>query len=87
MPTCADAALLTPDEHLREVAYILAAGVLRLRQRGALPTDDVQKKPSELSAAGLCAMSPTYSTTWFLSVVNAKCIGVLLQGKLRPRRR
>ena len=53
MPTCADAALLTPDERLREVASILATGVLRLRQRAALPTVDAQKKPSELPTAGL----------------------------------
>jgi hypothetical protein len=53
MPTCADTAHLPPDERLREVASILAAGVLRLRQRAALPTDDVQKNPAELPAAGL----------------------------------
>lgn len=53
MSDCAETARLTPDERLREVATILAAGVLRLRQRAALPTDDAQKKPSELSAAGL----------------------------------
>lgn len=53
MPNCADAALLTPDERLREVGSILAAGVLRLRQRAALPTDDARKKPAELPAAGL----------------------------------
>ena len=49
----ADAALLSPDERLREVASILAAGVLRLRQRTALPTFDAKKKPVELPAAGL----------------------------------
>lgn len=53
MHHCADAARLTPDERLREVASILAIGVLRLRQRAALPTDDARKKPSELPAAGL----------------------------------
>ena len=53
MPHCADAARLTPDERLREVASILAIGVLRLRQRAALPTDDRQKKSPELNAAGL----------------------------------
>lgn len=53
MPTCADAARLTPDEQLREVATILAAGVLRLRQRAALPTGDTQKKPPNSPAAGL----------------------------------
>lgn len=53
MSNCADAARLTPDERLSEVASILAIGVLRLRQRAALPTDDRQKKPTESSAAGL----------------------------------
>jgi len=53
MHHCADAARLTPDERLREVASILAIGVLRLRQRAALPTDDAPKKPAELPAAGL----------------------------------
>jgi hypothetical protein len=59
MPTCADAALLRPDERLREVAAILAAGVLRLRQRAALPTDDAQKKPSEFAADGLEVLNET----------------------------
>jgi hypothetical protein len=53
MPNCADAALLSADERLREVASILAAGVLRLRQRAALPTDDAQTKSTKSSAAGL----------------------------------
>lgn len=53
MPTCADAARLTSDERLREVASILAAGVLRLRRRAALPTDDSRKQSAKSSAAGL----------------------------------
>jgi hypothetical protein len=53
MPNCADAALLSPDERLREVASILAAGVLRLRQRAALLADDAQTKSAKSSAAGL----------------------------------
>ena len=53
MHDCADAALLSPNERLREVASILAIGVLRLRQRAALPTDARQKKPPELAAASL----------------------------------
>lgn len=52
MSNCADAALLTPDERLREAASILAAGVLRLHKRSALP-DDSQENPARLSAAGL----------------------------------
>jgi hypothetical protein len=53
MSDCADAARLTPDERLHEVATILAAGVMRQRQRAALPTDATNKNPAELSAAGL----------------------------------
>ena len=53
MPNCAYAMRLTPDERLREVASILAIGVLRLRQRAALPTDDANKKPVDFPAAGL----------------------------------
>jgi hypothetical protein len=53
MSDCAETARLTPDERLCEVSTILAAGVLRLRQRAALPTDDAHKQPAELSAAGL----------------------------------
>ena len=39
MPNCADATPLSPEERLREVATILANGVLRLRQRATLPPD------------------------------------------------
>jgi hypothetical protein len=34
-----DPAAMTADERLREVAAILAAGILRLRSRAALPAD------------------------------------------------
>ncbi len=34
-----DLALVSPDERIRELARILALGVLRLRARAALPTD------------------------------------------------
>lgn len=34
-----DPATMTADERLREVAAILAAGILRLRSRAALPAD------------------------------------------------
>jgi hypothetical protein len=37
-----DPATMTADERLREVAAILAAGILRLRSRAALPTDPGQ---------------------------------------------
>ena len=33
MQVCADAALLTPDQRLRELARIFGVGVLRLRRR------------------------------------------------------
>lgn len=53
MPYRADAARLTADERFREVASILAIGVLRLRQRASLPNENVPKKPVESFAAGL----------------------------------
>jgi len=53
MPNCADAAPLTPDERFRELASILAIGVVRLRQRAALPTDDARKNLADSLAAGL----------------------------------
>jgi hypothetical protein len=37
-----DPARMTADERLREVAAILAAGLLRLRSRAALPIDPGQ---------------------------------------------
>ncbi|MCX7702016.1 MAG: hypothetical protein N2039_14160 [Gemmataceae bacterium] len=48
-----DPAALTPDERLRAVAAILAAGVLRLRSRAALPTDaDQVRAPENLPETG-----------------------------------
>ena len=40
MLDCADAARPSPDERLRKVATILAAGLLRLHERSALPPPD-----------------------------------------------
>jgi hypothetical protein len=37
-----DPAAMTADERLREVAAILAAGILRFRSRAALPADPGQ---------------------------------------------
>lgn len=42
MRSDADPAYMTPDERLREVASIFAAGLLRLRARVALPTEPGQ---------------------------------------------
>jgi hypothetical protein len=53
MSHCTDLARLSPDERLREVAAILATGVLRLRRRAALPAENAQKNPVELSPDGL----------------------------------
>ena len=44
--------MLTPEQQLREVARILAAGVLRLRARVALPPP-VPEKPPETAPNGL----------------------------------
>ena len=49
-----DSCSLTPDERLSEVAGILAAGVLRLYARAALPGDDPGPEKSPNSGpAGL----------------------------------
>ena len=53
MSDCADAARPSHDEHLHEVAAILAAGVLRLQQRAALPTKKDPKKPVKQPPNGL----------------------------------
>ena len=53
MSNCADPARLSPDERLREAAAILAAGVLRLRQRAALPAENGRKNLAESSPDGL----------------------------------
>lgn len=53
MSDCADAARLPPDERLREMASILAAGVLRLRQRAALPAENDLEKPARIPPDGL----------------------------------
>lgn len=53
MPNCADTARLSPDERLCEAAAILAVGVLRLRQRAALPPEETLENPVELPAVGL----------------------------------
>ncbi len=37
MSNCADTARLPPDERFREIAAILAAAVVRLHERAALP--------------------------------------------------
>ena len=51
MPNCADPTRLSPEERPREVATILANGVLRLRQRAALPAKkggkNLEKQPSD----------------------------------------
>ena len=45
MSDCANTARLSPDERLREIAAILADGVLRLRQRAILPPENGPQKP------------------------------------------
>ena len=45
----ADPAAMTADERLRELAGILAAGILRLRSRSALPADPGERPGPENS--------------------------------------
>ena len=42
-----DDSLLTPDERRAEVASILAAGILRLSARAALPDDAPESRPGK----------------------------------------
>jgi len=49
----ADSTRLSPDERLREAAAILATGVLRLRQRAAVPAENNPKIPAERPPEGL----------------------------------
>jgi hypothetical protein len=54
MSNCADTTRLSPDERLREVAGILAVGVLRLHARTALSGDNLgPEKSSNSGPAGL----------------------------------
>jgi len=53
MSDCADAARLSPDERLREIATILAAVVSRLPRQAALPAEGVLEKSPENSTDGL----------------------------------
>jgi hypothetical protein len=53
MSNCADPTRVSPDERFREVAGILAAGVLRLWQRSALSTENRKENEPESSPDGL----------------------------------
>jgi hypothetical protein len=50
MHDCADAARLSPDERISEVAAVLATGLLRLHERSALLP---AKNPAEVPPDGL----------------------------------
>ena len=53
MSKCADTTPLSPDERLREVAAILATGILRLHQRAALPSEKLPENLETLVPNGL----------------------------------
>ena len=53
MSNCADPTRLSPDERLRKVATILAAGALRLRQASALSAKNGKKNLPKASPEGL----------------------------------
>ena len=61
-----DPSLLTPDERRAEVASILAAGILRLHARAALPGDDPSTEISPDSATA-CLEVPAETV---LSVIH-----------------
>jgi hypothetical protein len=50
MTKCAETARTTDEQRLVEIATILAAGILRLRNRQSLPVAKQAKKPSDLAA-------------------------------------
>jgi hypothetical protein len=53
MSNCANTTRLSSDERLREVAGILATGILRLRQRAALLSGKRSENPESSSPDGL----------------------------------
>jgi len=53
MTDCARSARLSPDERLGEIAAILAAGLLGLDQRAALPAEESPENPPKRPAEGL----------------------------------
>lgn len=53
MSNCADDRHLAQDERLREAAAILAAGILRLRQRAAMPAENDHKNSENPPTVGL----------------------------------
>ena len=53
MPKCADTTSLSPGERVREVAAILATGILRLRPRAALPSGKELEIPEKCSGDSL----------------------------------
>jgi hypothetical protein len=55
-----DPKVLTPDERLQEIAGILAAGILRLRSRAALPTesDEQSGRPNSRESDQDCLEVP-----------------------------
>lgn len=61
-----DPSLLTPNERRGEVASILAAGILRLRARAAIPGDD---PPAEISPESATARLEVPAET-VLSVIH-----------------
>lgn len=48
-----DPANISSEDRLREVASLLASGIMRLQRREALPGKEVSKSVPELSADGL----------------------------------
>lgn len=48
-----DALELSPEARLREIAAILAAGLIRLHERAAVPTDPVAGESQQFVQKGL----------------------------------
>lgn len=56
MTNCAEAARTPDEQRLADIAAILAAGILRLRDRQSLPVAKQARKPGD-SAAGRLELS------------------------------
>ena len=62
MTNCAETARTHYEQRLNEIASILAAGILRLRERQSLPKDEISEipngaRPSPLEFSGVTVLS------------------------------
>ncbi len=68
MTHCADAARRPDEQRLDDVASILAAGILRLRERQSLPIADITSNPRRALCQALRGPSARPSLDQFLEI-------------------